>query len=369
MRHTRRKLYGDVELNMVKPAATFVDKTTQEGADLTDKSGASALSRRPTLASTTPAQSESLSPRAIYQSVTARIESVMRGQSVAIRRLLAALASGGHVLLEDYPGTGKTTLAKALARSIDARFKRIQFTPDLLPSDILGVSVFNQRDQTFSFHEGPVFADILLADEINRASPRTQSALLEAMAENQVSIDGQRRPLGPLFFVVATENPIEFRGTYPLPEAQMDRFAMQFDLGYISPGDEVAVLTAQNAGNPVDQLLPCVSLNDIMRLREGVQNVLISEELKYYVVRLVTATRTAPGVQLGASPRASIALVKAAQALALFDGQDFVSPEHVHEVASPVIAHRLVLEPQAKFSGMTTRQVMDEILKRVPVPV
>jgi MoxR-like ATPase len=292
----------------------------------------------------------------------------MRGQSVAIRRLMAALASGGHVLLEDFPGTGKTTLAKALARSIDARFKRIQFTPDLLPSDILGVSVFNQRDQTFSFHEGPVFADILLADEINRASPRTQSALLEAMAENQVSIDGQRRSLGPLFFVVATQNPIEFRGTYPLPEAQMDRFAMQFDLGYISPMDEVAVLTAQNSGHPIDSLSPSVSLHDIIRLREGVQNVRISEELKHYVVRLVTATRTAPGVQLGASPRASIALVKAAQALALFDGHEFVSPEHIQEVATPVIAHRLLLEPQAKFSGMTTRQVMDEILKRVPVP-
>jgi len=353
----------------MKPAATFVDKTSQEDADLLEGTGPSALSRRPIHSAMTPAPSEPLSPRAIYQSVSACIASVMRGQSVAIRRLLAALASGGHVLLEDYPGTGKTTLAKALARSIDAKFKRIQFTPDLLPSDILGVSVFNQRDQTFSFHEGPVFADILLADEINRASPRTQSALLEAMAENQVSVDGQRRPLGPLFFVVATQNPIEFRGTYPLPEAQMDRFAMQFDLGYISPADEVAVLTAQNDGHPVDRMTPCVNLQDIMRLREGVQNVRISEELKHYVVRLVTATRTAPGVQLGASPRASIALVKAAQALALFDGHDFVSPEHVHEVATPVIAHRLVLEPQAKFSGMTTRQVMDEVLNRVPVPV
>src|SRR5271170_381838 len=307
--------------------------------------------------------------RDIYKKIADNIAKIMRGQSASTRNLLAALASGGHVLLEDFPGTGKTTLAKALARSIDARFKRIQFTPDLLPSDILGVSVFNQRDQTFSFHEGPVFADILLADEINRASPRTQSALLEAMAENQVSIDGQRRSLGPLFFVVATQNPIEFRGTYPLPEAQMDRFAMQFDLGYISPEDEVAVLTAQNDGHPVDKVTPCVSLDDILRLREGAQNILISEELKYYVVRLVTATRTAPGVQLGASLRASIALMKAAQALALFDGHDFVSPEHIHEVATPVIAHRLVLEPQAKFSGTTTRQVMDEILKRVPVPV
>ncbi|MGA2177289.1 MAG: MoxR family ATPase [Verrucomicrobiota bacterium] len=293
----------------------------------------------------------------------------MRGQSTSVRRLLAALASGGHVLLEDYPGTGKTTLAKALARSIDANFKRLQFTPDLLPSDILGVSVFNQRDQTFSFHEGPVFSNILLADEINRASPRTQSALLEAMAENQVSVDGERRALTQLFFVIATQNPIEFRGTYPLPEAQMDRFAMQFDLGYISPADEVAVLTAQTGRHPVELLTPCVSLNDIMRLREGAQNIRISEELKYYMVRLVTATRTAAGVQLGASPRASIALMKAAQALALFDGQEFVSPEHVHEIAVPVMAHRVVLEPQAKFSGMTSRQVVEDVLKRVPVPV
>jgi MoxR-like ATPase len=350
----------------VKPAATFADKGQPAGADLLDESGTAGLSPRPAAVSNP--QPVPLSPRAVYQNITASIESVMHGQSKAIRRLMATLASSGHVLLEDYPGTGKTTLAKALARSIDAKFKRIQFTPDLLPSDILGVSVFNQRDQSFSFHEGPVFADILLADEINRASPRTQSALLEAMAEQQVSFDGQQRSLGPLFFVIATQNPIEFRGTYPLPEAQMDRFAMQFDLGYISPAEEVAVLTAQNDGHPVDKVIPCVTLDDILRLREGARNVLISEELKHYVVRLVTATRTEPGVQLGASPRASIALMKAAQALALFDGLDFVTPEHIHEVAAPVMAHRIVLEPQAKFSGMTARQIVEEVLHRVPAP-
>ena len=306
--------------------------------------------------------------RTIYQKISANISSVMHGQTVSIRRLMAALASGGHVLLEDYPGTGKTTLAKALARSVDAGFKRIQFTPDLLPSDILGVSVFNQRDQSFSFREGPVFSNILLADEINRASPRTQSALLEAMAENQVSVDGERRPLTHLFFVIATQNPIEFRGTYPLPEAQMDRFAMQFDLGYISALDEVAVLTAQSGRHPVETVEPCVTMMDVIRLREGAQNIRMSEELKHYVVNLVGATRGAPGVQLGASPRASIALMKAAQALALFDGQEFVNPEHVQEIAPPVISHRLVLEPQAKFSGMTARQVVEKIIKRVPVP-
>jgi MoxR-like ATPase len=349
---------------MVKPATTFANK---DPADLLEQTGAAGLSLE-TAPSAAALQPHPLSPRAIYEKVTASIGTIMHGQSTSIRRLMAALASGGHVLLEDYPGTGKTTLAKALARSIDASFKRIQFTPDLLPSDILGVSVFNQRDQSFSFHEGPIFANILLADEINRASPRTQSALLEAMAENQVSVDGQRRALGRLFFVVATQNPIEFRGTYPLPEAQMDRFAMQFDLGYIGAADEVAVLTAQNDGHPVEKLTPCVSLGDVLRLQEGAQKVRISDELKHYVVRLVTATRRAAGVQLGASPRASIALMKAAQALALFDGQEFVSPEHIHEVATPVIAHRLVLEPQAKFSGMTTRQVMDEVLRQVPVP-
>ena len=306
---------------------------------------------------------------ALIVSVRANIERVMSGQSHTVDKVLAAFLAGGHVLLEDNPGTGKTTLAKALARSVGGEFRRVQFTPDLLPSDILGVSVFNPRDQDFKFHAGPIFTQVLLADEINRASPRTQSALLEAMGEGQVSIEGKTHALDDLFFVIATHNPVEFRGTYPLPEAQMDRFAVRLSLGYVSAEAEVAIVNAQEQAHPLDTLQACVTPQQIRELKQQVKNVRVSDELKRYAVDLARATRGAPSVQLGAGPRASLALVRMAQALALVQGGDFVTPDHIRDMAMSVLAHRLSIDPAAKFSGHSPQNAVAELLKSVPVPV
>jgi len=306
----------------------------------------------------------------IVSRLEASVKAVMLGQEETVRRVLATMVAGGHVLLEDVPGTGKTTLAKAIAASVGgANFQRIQFTPDLLPSDILGVSVLDSRNAKFEFHQGPIFSDILLADEVNRASPRTQSALLEAMAEKQVTVEGNRYDLGELFFVIATQNPVELRGTYPLPEAQMDRFAYQCSLGYVSIEQEMAILNAQEKSHPLTRVRPVVSRDDLITVRDAVAGVSITPALQEYLVRLVAATRGRAGVKLAASPRASLNLLRIAQALSLFEGRDFVLPETIQSLAAGVIGHRLVLEADAHYAGRTGQSVVAEIVSELAVPV
>lgn len=304
----------------------------------------------------------------VYERIFNNIRTIIKGQDQSLKKLLAAFFTGHHVLLEDVPGTGKTTMAKALAGSVHCEFQRIQFTPDLLPSDIIGVSVYNQQEQNFQFHRGPLFTQILLADEINRASPRTQSALLEAMAENQVSVDGQRYELDEIYFVIATQNPLESHGTYPLPEAQMDRFGLQFSLGYVTPEQEVAMLSQQSNEHPLQSLNHCADRKDVLIVRDAIKAVHVNEEIKRYIVDIVAATRYAAGVKVGASFRASMTLLHTAQALALFDGQDFAGPDQVQELSVAVLAHRLSLDPQSRFSGRDGVTVVQELIQSIKVP-
>ena len=307
-------------------------------------------------------------PSQLLGALGANLGKVILGQPTAIRWLIASFAAGGHVLLEDMPGTGKTTLANALAKSVTANFKRVQFTADLLPSDIIGVSTFDPRDQKFHFHEGPIFSNILLADEINRASPRTQSALLEAMAEGQVTAEGVRRVLPDPFFVVATQNPIESAGTYPLPEAQLDRFAVRFGLGYVTPDQEVAMLSAQGASHPIASLSAVATLEEVLQVRRAVTEVRISEPVRRYIVEIVGATRKRGPIRLGASPRASLALQRLSQALALIDGEGFVTPDHVREMVVPALAHRVTLDSHSQFAGLSSSEAVKQTLKEVALP-
>lgn len=308
------------------------------------------------------------SSNALYCNLSNNIQKVVQGKGDMIRIMLAAFFCGGHVLLEDVPGTGKTTLAKSLAKSVGTTFKRVQFTPDLLPSDILGVSIFNQKEEKFVFHKGPVFTNILLADEINRASPRTQSALLESMGEKQVTIEGRHHLLNKLFFVIATENPIESHGTYPLPESQMDRFMVKLTPGYLERDIEAAVIGAQLTGHPINDILAIISEEDVFQVMNDITNVRVSEELRYYIVDLVSSTRNAEHVVVGSSVRGSLALTKLSQALALFSGRDFIVPEDIIEAASPAISHRIQLLPQARFAGITPESIIQQIIQKTPQP-
>ena len=293
---------------------------------------------------------------------------VILGKPEAIDHVLVALLAGHHLLLEDVPGVGKTTLAKALARAFSGAFRRVQFTPDLLPADILGSSVYSPRDGSFSFKEGPVFAHVLLADEINRASPRTQSALLEAMSEGQVSSEGVTRALPLPFLVLATQNPVEFHGTYPLPEAQLDRFGLRVGLGYPAAEHELEVLFSQADRHPLESVEPVLTASDVVALQAETRHVRVERSLGRYVVALAEATRRHPQVRLGCSPRGSLMLFRAAQARALLAGRGFVVPEDVKAEAVPVLAHRLGLETKARYTGVSKEDLVREVTDAVPVP-
>jgi len=303
------------------------------------------------------------------RAIVANLGRVLHAPAETLRMCVLCLVSEGHVMLEDFPGVGKTMLAKALARSLDTSFSRMQFTPDLLPSDVTGVSVFNQRSNEFEFKPGPVFANLLLVDEINRASPKTQAALLECMQERQVTIDGVTYGLARPFMVMATQNPIEYEGTYPLPEAQLDRFTMRLEIGYPPLAEEARMLSEQTADPPLEGLKPVADAADAIALAEEAKAVYVEESITRYVVALVRATRADSRLYLGASPRAGIALLRVAKARALADGRAYLVPDDVKSVAVAVLAHRLILAPEARSSGLTGAAIIDEALEKTPVPV
>jgi MoxR-like ATPase len=302
------------------------------------------------------------------QRVATAIESVIDGKSEAIRLTLTVLLAEGHLLIEDVPGVGKTMLAKALARAIDCTVRRVQFTPDLLPSDITGVSAYNQERRDFEFKPGPVFANIVVGDEINRASPKTQSAMLECMEERQVTVDSTTYPLQAPFMVIATQNPVEMEGTYPLPEAQRDRFTARISVGYPTAAAEREMLDTHGSSSPLDQLKPVATASDIHDLVMVVRGVLVSAPVKEYIIALADATRSAPELRLGASPRATLHLLRASRAWAALDGRDYVIPDDVQALAVPVLAHRLLPTAEAMVERTLPEQVVRTIVERLPLP-
>ena len=311
---------------------------------------------------------EAQSATTIAREIVDNVSKVIVGKQPVIKQALAAVIAKGHILIEDVPGVGKTMLAKSISSSIGCSFKRIQFTPDLLPSDIVGVSIYNQSTREFQFRPGPVMAQIVLVDEINRATPKTQSALLEAMEELQVSVDGVTRPLEQPFIVMATQNPIEYEGTFPLPEAQLDRFLMRISLGYPSFTDELSVIEQQEKTHPIDELEAVASPEDVIKLQKAAQNVYVDTAVREYIVGLIEATRTHEDVSLGASPRASLSMFRAVRGMAILRDRDYVIPDDVKELAYAVLAHRLILSPAARMRGLHTGQVIDGLLESVAVP-